>query len=568
MNLSSVQISNEETGILIAIVALVLACTGATVGALAATNVIHTGSKAAKASSSSASGSAASSSQSQSGSGSQSTSTLHSTKTTSSAQPTATKCSTASDIPSALKGTWQDPTSWLDLKDFNCTFTDETVGGLPTVGLNSTWDDSKQANPNVPALNNTFTYGSLPFRGVNLGGWFSLEPFITPSLFTYGDSVIDEWTLCEKLGPTQAAATLEKHYSTFMTEDDFKSIAAAGLDHVRIPYSYWAIVTYPGDPYVFGISWRYLLRAIEWARQNGLRVNLDLHAVPGSQNGWNHSGREGSIGWLNGPNGTINAQRSLDIHNQLSKFFAQDRYKNVIAFYSLVNEPALVIPQDTLISWTQQAYTIINKNGLNAVVAFSEALRGLPSWQGKLTGYGNKLAIDVHEYTLFADGTVGIKHADRVNFACQTWTAQISAGMDTSTGFGPTMTGEWSQADTDCALYLNGVGAGARWNGTFAGETSPQCPTQDSECSCPMANADPSTFTSDYKLFLQTWAEAQMVAFEKSWGWFYWTWKTESAPLWSYQAALQGGFMPAVAYQRSWSCSNALPSFGSLPEYY
>ena len=81
-------------------------------------------------------------------------------------------------------------------------------------------------------------------------------------------------------------------------------------------------------------------------------------------------------------------------------------------------------------------------------------------------------------------------------------------------------------------------------------------------------SSDPSTFTSDYKTFLQTWAVAQMDAFEKSWGWFYWTWKTESAPLWSYQAGIQGKYLPPIAYKRDWNCGKAMPSFGSLPESY
>ena len=83
---------------------------------------------------------------------------------------------------------------------------------------------------------------------MNLGGWLSLEPFITPSLFdTYqvGMNIVDEYTLTQHLGP-QAAQTLEKHYATFVTEQTFAEIQAAGLDHVRIPYSYWAITTYPG----------------------------------------------------------------------------------------------------------------------------------------------------------------------------------------------------------------------------------------------------------------------------------------------------------------------------------
>jgi aryl-phospho-beta-D-glucosidase BglC (GH1 family) len=31
------------------------------------------------------------------------------------------------------------------------------------------------------------------------------------------------------------------------------------------------------------VSWKYFFRAIVWARKYGLRINLDLHAVPGSQ---------------------------------------------------------------------------------------------------------------------------------------------------------------------------------------------------------------------------------------------------------------------------------------------
>lgn len=30
---------------------------------------------------------------------------------------------------------------------------------------------------------------------------------------------------------------------------------------------------------------RYILRVLQWARKYGLRVYLDLHTIPGSQNG-------------------------------------------------------------------------------------------------------------------------------------------------------------------------------------------------------------------------------------------------------------------------------------------
>jgi len=552
------------SGIILGLLLAVLVIAGATVGALIAKDIIKVGSKSASSSGSTAGNAPDNRPTTTAGPAAPTTTASRPTST-----PSPVACSKPADIPQELRGTWQDPTSWLDMTGFNCSFTAEKVGDLPLVGLNSTWDDSAQANSEVPALDKPWgSYASRPFRGVSIGGWLSLEPFITPSLFA-DLSLVDEYTLCAKLGPKEAAATLEKHYATFVTEADFKAIAAAGLDHVRIPFSYWAIKTFDKDPYVVGVSWRYLLRGIEWARKYGLRVKLDLHGAPGSQNGWNHSGKQGKVNWLEGPDGPANAQRTLDLHVQLAKFFAQDRYKNVVAFYGLLNEPARALSQDDLIAWTEQAYKIVKDNGVTAVQVFSESMRGLPPWAGKLTGYGDSLVLDVHQYTIFDNGLIGIKHAERANFACKSYTDQVATSMDAARGFGPTMVGEWSQADTDCARYLNGVGNGARWDGTFNGNgADPHCPTGDSTCSCAMANADPSTFTAEYKLFLQTWAEAQMSAFEKGWGWFYWTWKTESAPLWSYQAGLQGKYLPALAYKRDWDCSKPMPSFGSLPEYY
>lgn len=43
------------------------------------------------------------------------------------------------------------------------------------------------------------------------------------------------------------------------------------------------------------VGWTYFLKALTWARKYGLRVNVDLHAVPGSQNGYNHSSKQGLI---------------------------------------------------------------------------------------------------------------------------------------------------------------------------------------------------------------------------------------------------------------------------------
>lgn len=488
------------------------------------------------------------------------------------------------DIPKAAQGTVLDPFTWYDTTDFNVTYTATMVGNLSIMGLNSTWDDSTKANENVPALNGSWQYGTMPVRGVNLGGWLSIEPVITPSLFdtyTTHDNVIDEYTLSSTLGASKAASTIEKHYSSFVTEQTFQEIQAAGFDHVRIPFPYWAVRTYDGDPYVPQISWRYLLRGIEWARKRGLRINLDLHGAPGSQNGWNHSGRQGAVNWLNGTDGTLNGQRTLDIHNQLSQFFAQPRYTNIVTMYGLVNEPRMTeLDVPTVLNWTTAAIDIIRGNNISAVIIFGDGFRGLDNWQGELQNYTN-LLLDVHQYVIFNIDQIALNHSDKVNFACGGWTAQALRSEDKSTGFGPTLCGEWSQADADCAQYLNNVGVGSRWEGTLnmastpggssdGSVLTPTCPTKNNpRCSCTEANADPSTYSSTYKQWLLDFAEAQMYSFEKGWGWFYWTWQTESAPQWSYKDGLAAGILPALAYQRSFNCSS-IPDYAGmgLPEYY
>lgn len=485
-----------------------------------------------------------------------------------------------SDAPDYL-----NPFDWYDTRDFNITYTDAMVGDLPIMGLNSTWDDSAAANDQVPALNQDWgSYATRPARGVNLGGWLSIEPFIAPELFNDYDEdlgIIDEWTLCEHLG-SACGSTLEQHYSSFVDESTFAEIADAGLDHVRIPFSYWAVQTYDEDPYLFRTSWRYLLRGIEWARKYGLRINLDLHGLPGSQNGWNHSGHQGPIGWFNGTNGTLNVERSIDVHDRLSKFFAQDRYQNIISHYGLANEPRMTVISPTeVINWTETVYARVRANGLNnkTVVVFGDGFRGLDNWQGEMSGYGDGMALDVHQYVIFNNNQIVYNHTEKVNYACQGWTEQTEQSMNTSTGFGPTLIAEWSQADTDCATYLNNVGWGNRWTGTYdTGNASdplraltPRCPLEDDTCNCASANADPSSYSDDYKQFLLYFASAQMDSFETGWGWWYWTWWTGSGSTqWSYKRGLAAGILPKKAYDRSFRCDNTtVPDwYPSLPETY
>lgn len=135
-------------------------------------------------------------------------------------------------------------------------------------------------------------------RGVNLGGWLVLEPWIVPSLFeqfAVTDGVQDQWTFCARLGAKECHRQLEKHWDSWLQQSDLKFLAESGINHVRIPVGYWLFGDIRrGEPWVAG-ELPYLERAIKWCRDLGLHVVLDLHCAPGSQNGFDNSGRKGEV---------------------------------------------------------------------------------------------------------------------------------------------------------------------------------------------------------------------------------------------------------------------------------
>lgn len=491
-------------------------------------------------------------------------------------------------LPDQMKNTIYDVSTWADTKDFNTTFTSQTVGGLPVMGLFSSYEDSAQPNENVPKLSEPFPYGKMPIRGVNLGGWLILEPFLTPSFFDKYEEdlgIVDEWTLTKHVneteGPQAVKDLLEKHYSTFVIEETFKEISEAGLDHVRIPYGYWAIDVWDDDdqflPYV---SWRYLLRGIEWARKYGLRVNIDLHSAPGGQNGWNHSGRQNVTRWLNGTDGEMYGQRTLDVHKKVAAFFSQERYDNIVTIYGLVNEPRMTALNQTIVrEWTVEAYKLVQENGYKGKIVFGDGFVGVDAWKGVYpTQEFPDLVLDVHEYTIFDKNLISMPHSGKINYVCSEWASQLKRSSSNITGHGATFVGEWSQADNDCTLYLNNVNVGSRWEGDFNpgnGDDpvlTPSC-HGNTGCTCKESNAHPSEYSDAYKTFLLHFAEAQMQVFEEnSWGFMYWNWDTETynSTQWAYKKAREYGIIPKIAYERSFNCSAGTPDYVALglPETY
>ena len=112
---------------------------------------------------------------------------------------------------------------------------------------------------------------NFPLRGVNIGGWLVIEPWLKVSWFNHtynynNESVqpIDEFTLTTYLGPTTATTLIQEHYATYFTEKDMDNIVKAGFNTLRIPVPYWMIDIQPGEIWVNG-SLPYLIQALQWA---------------------------------------------------------------------------------------------------------------------------------------------------------------------------------------------------------------------------------------------------------------------------------------------------------------
>lgn len=430
-----------------------------------------------------------------------------------------------------------------------------------TPGYRDPFDDTTRSNSYAPALNQSFSYnGQHRIRGINLGGWLVLEPFITPKLFeqkidNHPIPALDEWQLCERLGADEAKRQLKEHYETFIVEEDFQKIAQMGFNHVRIPTGHWALQVFEGEPFVPHLSWQYLLRGVQWARKYGLRVMVELHTAPGSQNGWNHSGRSGTVGFLNGTLGDLNAERTTGLVSDMIQFFSKPEWSHVVPIFGVLNEPAMMsIPEAKVRKWYQDTYDSIHKllgEQAAPLLTFHDGFIPLPRWRGFFGKTFEKTVLETHLYMIFDDDLVAMPRQTQVNFPCQAWKRDLNESNSLT---GPTMVGEFSVATNDCGKYLNGMGLGARYDGTLEQEgptPHPVCPT----CTCKGVD-DWRKFTDEYKQFLLEFMEKQMDAYEYGIGWFYWTYKTQDHinPHWDYLLAWEQGYAPKDVNAREHTC--------------
>lgn len=390
---------------------------------------------------------------------------------------------------------------------------------------------------------------SDPVRGVNIGGWLVLEPYITPSLFEtfrtneYNDDGIpvDEYHYTQYLGQEVAASRLEAHWSSFYTETDFKDIAALGFNLVRIPIGYWAFQTLDNDPYVSGAQESYLDKAIQWSANNGLKVWVDLHGAAGSQNGFDNSGLRDSYAFLDDSNLKVTSE----VLNYILNKYSQDEYLDTVIGIELINEPlGPVLDMDKMKNnYLLPAYEYLRTTlQRNQIVVIHDAFQAFNYWDDFLTASSGAwgVLLDHHHYQVFSSPELETSMSDKIQVACSWGTGVLNEAHWT-------VCGEFAAALTDCTKWINGVGFGARYDGSYQNGN-----TGSSYIGSCANNDDITTWSDERKQNTRKFIEAQLDAFEMRGGWIMWCYKTESTLEWDLQRLNLNGLFPQPLTDRQY----------------
>jgi len=357
-------------------------------------------------------------------------------------------------------------------------------------------------------------------RGVNLGGWLVLEKWMTPSLFA-GLAATDETTWCAELG-TEAAPRLRRHWNSFITRDDFAWLAGVGINAVRIPLGHWIFgPDYPyhdkygavRHPFVTG-GIDVLDRAFDWAGEFGLNILLDLHAAPGCQNGFDNGGIMNVCEWHTKED---YFDHSVSVLERLAA-----RYAGHSALFGIqvLNEPRWDIPTDYLKRYNEAAYHAIRRHcaAADVAVVFHDGFRDFHNWLGCMQepGFCNVI-FDIHRYQCFTREDIDMDIFGHLCKAAVAWRNEADA-INSELQL-PAICGEWS-----LGLDLKVVSLWAEGPYNHALETMDGFQEHAA---------------------LRGYGAAQLLAFEKLRGWFFWSYRTETTPAWCFRECVERGWLPS-----------------------
>ena len=187
---------------------------------------------------------------------------------------------------------------------------------------------------------------TVQLKGVNLGGWFIMENYMTPidAGGTYTDMHGMMGELDSRFGVSTEQSLLKTYQQNWVTASDLNNIQAAGLNVVRIPI-WWGMffpLSSQSESTFRSDSFSVLDPIINDCASRGVYVILDMHGALGSQSGSEDTGHAND----GGPNGTYFSSSSdqsltLWLWEQIASHYSSANFANyaTIAAFDLLNEP-------------------------------------------------------------------------------------------------------------------------------------------------------------------------------------------------------------------------------------
>mmetsp|Transcript_42693 Transcript_42693/g.106257 ORF Transcript_42693/g.106257 Transcript_42693/m.106257 type:complete len:643 (+) Transcript_42693:162-2090(+) len=419
------------------------------------------------------------------------------------------------------------------------------------------------------------------FRGVNLGGWMLLQPWVTPSLFYQFENqppektAMDMHDFCRVLGPEEGNRQLREHWAKWVTEADLEELVAQGINAIRIPVGDWMFEPYkPFEDCTMG-SIHELQRVLRICDRIHLRVLIDLHGVRLSQNGFDNSGHAVNITWQNDgvhfshwPTRSAGWQGSFDPVTMTYSSISWDNIRATVqllqriavslrGFEAVVgiealNEPWQYTPIDVLKAFYWDAYWAVRAAAPHWLFVIQDSFR-LDEWSGFMKGCP-AVALDTHIYQAWFD----IRSQQSFLDSSCSWKQRIRAIQADSL---PVIVGEWSLATDNCIMWLNG------FHDNAPGFPKVQCAMRN--CPLPYVSGIPGPPSEgtpnphgtgdsapdhgqcpvsrpwDNEDEIETMlAMHKISAFEEASGWFFFNFKVELMDQWSWLGAHKRGWLP------------------------
>jgi len=233
------------------------------------------------------------------------------------------------------------------------------------------------------------------FHAVNLGGWFVLERWMKPALFE-GHPIPKRCETSFVTHHPDPASALKAHWSTWIVADDIRWLKDHGIDLVRIPIPWWLFPERFPAPYDYISPLADLDRAMDFIGDAGMKVMLDLHTAPGSQNGFDNGGIEGVLSWHLDP---ANIDVTVAVLVEIAK-----RYRDHPALHSIqvLNEPHWSISLDILQHFYDRAYAELRKIlRPETAIVFHDGFRFAPWEDFFMVRKWSNVMLDTHLYQCF-----------------------------------------------------------------------------------------------------------------------------------------------------------------------